>query len=306
MFLSIIIPVYNDRQGLQDTLASLLAQNLPDSEYEIIIADNGSRDGTWELSCEYQGRAPKLVRAVREAQIQSSYAARNRGIESALGEVLCFIDADMIAPPDYLRLVKERFKTSDVEYLACNVELIEDRRTLASLYNCVTGFPVERYLERGHYAPTCCLCVRREVFDQIGFFDERLESGGDMEFGQRAYDRGLKQEFAPEVVLKHPPRRLFRSLLNKERRIGRGHAQLSYLHPERYSLFRELYLGTTRYFHPVNPLKLRKQCKQRGLAVDPKTLAALSVYHIPLTWAGALSYLQEAKKLRRQRALQDE
>lgn len=298
MFISIIIPVFNDRQGLKDTLDSLLSQRPSRQDFEIIVADNGSSDGTWELALEAAARSPELVKAVREAEVQSSYAARNLGIQVSGGDILCFIDADMIAPADYVEKVRARFEETDVDYLACHVELLEDSSTLASLYNCATGFPIQRYLERGRYAPTCCVCARRQVIEELGAFDERLESSGDMEFGQRVYDAGYKQVFAPEIVLSHPPRRRFRSLLNKQRRIGRGHAQLSYYHRDRYSLFRELYLGTTRYFHPVNPLKLRAQCEERGLHLDSKTLAALSFYHIPLTWAGALSYLREASRLR--------
>lgn len=297
--ISVIIPVYNDREGLDDTLHSLCEQKSGSPPFEVIVADNGSRDGTWELAQQWQGNEPSRFRAIQEREIQSSYAARNRGLGLARGEIIAFLDADMKAPRDYIEKTAARFRDTDVDYLACAVEIPPSKESLSSLYNSLTGFPVERYLQRGRYAPTCCLCVRRKVFDKIGLFDQRVESGGDMEFGQRVFDAGLNQAFAPEILLTHPPRRRFRSLLNKERRIARGHAQLSFYYPDRYSLFRKLYLGSTKYFFPANPARLLKNSQARKVDLDLPTLAALSVVHLPLSWAGFHSYLEEARRLRR-------
>ena len=297
-FNSVIIPVFNDPDGLRDTVDSLIAQDLSRDAYEIIIVDNGSTDETWSVANRFAEEHGPLVSAVRESDIQGSYAARNRGIEVARGEVLCFLDADMIAPGDYLRRVNKRFAESDVDYLACAVELKATSDSASSIYNCVTGFPIARYLERGHYAPTCCLCVRRRCINDLGPFDARLESGGDMEFGQRVYDAGLKQQFAPAIVLLHPARSSFQALLSKQCRIARGHAQLSYYYPERYALFLELYVRTTRYFAPANPVRLHARCQELEFDVGLFLPGLLGVFHIPLAWAGLAAYLREARRLR--------
>ncbi len=298
MKLSVIIPVFNDADGLSDTVDSLLAQDSPASGYEIIIADNGSTDETWRRAQKYADSHAQIV-AVRENSIQGSYAARNRGIEAAGGAILCFVDADMTVPADYIDAVGAKFSDEELDYLACDVEITLAHSSLSATYNCLTGFPIERYLEKDHYAPTCCLCVRRSCVEKFGAFDDRLESGGDMEFGQRLFDNGVCQDFAPNIQLKHPARFTFDSLLSKQRRIGRGHAQLSHYFPGRYSLFLKLYVKTTRYFLPDNPFKLAAKLKQRDLDCSAFGIAGMAIFQIPLAWAGLFAYLDESQALRR-------
>ena len=294
--ISVIIPVYNDAPGLTDTVETLLAADMAPGD-EIIIVDNGSDDDTYRVACDLADAHPEQVTTRKEDAIQGSYAARNRGIEAAHGAILAFIDADMTAPGDYFSSVRARFEDGDVDYLACDVRIVVGEPTPAGYYNGLTGFPIRAYLQRGRYAPTCCLCIRRDCIDRIGTFDDRLESGGDMEFGKRAYAAGLSQEFAEEITLEHPARTEFQSLLNKQRRIGRGHAQLSHHHPDRFSLLTELYLTPWKYFLPHNPLQLRSKCRQRNWDIGLAVLLTIALWRIPLAWAGLAAYLREARRL---------
>src|SRR6056297_1052461 len=116
LFLSVIIPVYNDAAGLLDTLESLNAQDVGDNSFEIIVADNGSTDGTWRKAKQYAHESQQQITVVQEKKVQSSYAARNKGIAQARGDVLCFLDADMTAPHDYIRQVARRFEQGEVDY----------------------------------------------------------------------------------------------------------------------------------------------------------------------------------------------
>ncbi len=296
---SVIIPVYNDASGLRDTVDSLLDQKSFVDGDQIIIADNGSDDDTWPTARQYAADHPQRVVAVCEDQIQSSYAARNRGLQAADGAIIGFIDADMIAPDDYLASVRRHFIGGDVDYLACNVRVTPSDDSMGSLYNCATGFPVEHYLDNGNYAPTCCLCVRRTCIDDIGSFDGRLESGGDMEFGKRAHRAGYTQKFAADITLEHPSRSSFSALLEKERRIGRGHAQISHFHADKYRLFSRLYLSPAKYFLPHNPIQFIDSCRQRDLDIGLGLVSSL-FFRIPRAWAGLASFLSEARRLRRE------
>lgn len=255
---SVIIPVYNDPEGLRDTLESLADQNFS-GEYEVLSVDNNSTDNTGELIQEFEREYPELVKGLEENEIQSSYAARNKGIKEAEGEILCFLDADMWVEENYLSDVVNYFEESpEVDYVGCSVELVSRNDTLASRYNLLSGFPVEDYIEESNFAPTCCLAVRKNVFDEVGLFDDRLVSGGDMEFGERVKQAGLNQQFVEEITLYHPTRDSLWSLLKKSFRVGKGHGQIDVYRPE---LSDRSFLHPANFL-PMNPFKLREYFSQ--------------------------------------------
>ncbi|MFA9516097.1 glycosyltransferase family 2 protein [Halopenitus sp. H-Gu1] len=227
----ILVPVYNDPNGVADTISSITEQN--QSTKNTIVIDNGSTDNTRDIIREYMGQYDHITLLV-EDEIQGSYAARNKGIEHAEGDIIAFLDADETVDEDWLETALEAMDDQDADYLGCNVELTLLEDTLVGRYNARTGFPVEQYLEEQHYAPTCALLVRREVFDDVGTFDSRLISGGDKEFGERVYEAGYDQGYAENAVVKHPARTSFEALAKKNFRVGRGFCQKQRYYPKRY------------------------------------------------------------------------
>lgn len=226
---SIVIPVYNDPDGIRITLKSLLTQT---TNHEIVVVDNDSTNRTPKIVRSYEDDHLTLV---HEAEIQSSYAARNTGIRNTDAEFLAFVDADMTVSESWLEEALDTLHATDADYLACDVELtLPDGPSLAARYDRHTGFPVEQYLERQRFAPTCCLFVRRAVFEDVGLFDPRLVSGGDKEFGNRVHDAGYETAFADAATMYHPTRNSLRSLITKDVRVGRGLAQLQRFYPDRY------------------------------------------------------------------------
>ncbi|TGC08021.1 glycosyltransferase [Methanolobus halotolerans] len=234
LFISVITPVYNDPEGLADTLQSLVKQDYPQDSFEIIVADNGSIDETLDVAKRFLQEYPKLMEIVIESEIQSSYAARNKGIKAAKGEIIAFIDADMSVEKDWLTKVSSSIDRYDAYYLSCKVDLFSESNSLSASYNKLSGFPIEEYINNRHFAPTCCLIVRKKVFDDIGFFDSNLISSGDYEFGNRVYNSGYKLHYDSDIVMKHPARTSYKQLMKKSFRIGRGFYQLSYYYPDIY------------------------------------------------------------------------
>jgi glycosyltransferase involved in cell wall biosynthesis len=229
---TIIVPVYNDTTGIRRTLESILTDNDVNVE-QVTVVDNKSTDSTKQAAEEMldkHGSASVLT----ENTIQGSYAARNKGIQHADGNVLAFLDADETVERGWLEAALEAMETQDVDYLGSHVELMLPENTLVGRYNARTGFPVKRYLEEEHYAPTCALLVRREVFEDVGLFDARLISGGDREFGERVHDAGYDQGYAEDAIVYHPARTRFRSLAKKNFRVGRGFCQKQRYYPGRF------------------------------------------------------------------------
>ena len=231
---SVICPVYNDPEGLRMTLKSLVEQTYPEGAYEVIVVDNDSTDETPAVARSVAADHPGLVRFERETAIQSSYAARNRGIRAASGELFAFIDADVVAAADWLETGVHAMEVRGVQYAGCQVDVPCGEPTFAGRYNAHTGFPVERYVEEGSFAPTCALFVAREVVEDVGTFDDGLVSGGDVEFGRRVAASGRDIHYLPEARVEHPARTSLRSLLGKYVRVGRGDEQRRHRYPDRF------------------------------------------------------------------------
>lgn len=254
--ISVIIPVYNDPEGVRATLESLLSQR-ETPPYEVAVVDNDSTDNTKEVISEFETQHPDIVRYLSETDVQSSYAARNTGIKHTSGDVVVFIDADMTVRETWITDIYEAFHDSDVDYLGYNVKMYVPRGedTLWAEYDVAMGLPVGHYLRNKNFAPTCALAVRREVFDIVGCFDENLVSGGDKEFGGRVHDAELSMEYESDIVVCHPARTTFRSHTKKAARIGKGQAQLW----KHYRLATSP-LSPVRFLPPsISRIKKRKQ-----------------------------------------------
>ncbi len=228
---SFIVPVYNDPNGISQTLDSLVKQSY--SSTKILVVDNGSTDETPNVIRDYT-RDNDNVHLLIEDGIQGSYAARNKGIQQTDSAVIAFLDADEIVDENWLKTALEAMNKQESDYVGCNVKLTLPEDTIVGRYNARTGFPVKEYLEAEHYAPTCALLVRREVFEDVGFFDARLISGGDREFGERVHEAGYIQGYAEDATVYHPARSSFKSLAKKNFRVGRGFCQKQRYYPERY------------------------------------------------------------------------
>jgi glycosyltransferase AglI len=226
-FISVIIPVFRDANGLRETLASLNQQSLHESRYEIIVVNDGG-DIAVDNVCEDFN-----VKTLGIDPRRGSYFARNRAIEESIGEFLAFLDADISVPSDWLICGLKALENAD--YVGGTVIIDKNKiSSPADHYEYITGFPGTLYMDREHFAVTANLFVRRTVFETLGGFDERLFSGGDNEFGKRVYTSSKYiQKYDASIAVIHPPRG-FSSLVNKKVRTLKGVKLLNVLYPDRY------------------------------------------------------------------------
>ena len=280
-FVSVIVPVYNDPGGISETLDSLIDQTYPRTRYEIIVVDNGSTDETPGVIQERQRQHPHLLRTFVESAIQSSYAARNRGIRNARGDILAFVDADMWVEKDWLHRVVDEMRSDGIDYLGCNVEIRLKEVSPVALYVQSFAFPVQSYLRDGHFAPTCCLVVKKSLFDIVGLFDDRMISSGDVEFGKRVYDCGIPQHFAQDIVMYHPARALLTSWAKKQFRVGRGWRQGYRYYPDKFGSLRRGILNPRSYL-PLRPAAFSRLMRSRRQDKEVNASTMLLFYF--LTW----------------------
>ncbi|MDL0135132.1 glycosyltransferase [Halobacterium salinarum] len=265
--ISVIIPVFNDPEGIRDTLQSLIDQS-GSPNYEIIVVDNDSTDSTPDVIAEFEEKYPSLVFGYSETDIQSSYAARNTGIDRASGEILAFIDADVTVENMWVANICKKFQSSNVDYLGCNVDIYipDGEDTIWARYDAAMGLPVEHYLETKQFAPTCALAIRREIIEEVGEFDQTLISGGDKEFGTRVHHKGFSMEYAADIVIQHPARTTLDAHLKKAVRIGEGQVQLW----DRYDLAT----------HPFSLLRLLPPSPRRVKARTQSTQTPIRIYFL--------------------------
>lgn len=289
---SVIVPVYNDPAGLERTLSALVAQTFED--YEVLVVDNGSTDDTPAVGANYESAHPCVTLLVEDG-IQGSYAARNRGLERARGDVLAFVDADMTVQDDWLSSALRAMDQREAAYMGCRVEIVAERETAVARYNRLSGFPVESYIHEHHYAPTCCLLVRRAVIEDVGPFDETLVSGGDAEFGQRVHGAGYSIEYAPEVVMYHPARDSPRAFAKKYVRVGRG------IHQRRPGdrAPRERAEAFVRRCLPPNPIGFRSRMRASQAAISRSDLLVFYALDTLRKYSKTAGYLLEAAEARR-------
>ncbi len=221
--ISVIIPVYQDLNGLKDTLISLHSQTLDQRFYEVIVVNDGGNVEITKLCKEFG------IELVEVKPNRGSYYARNRGIEISKGEYLAFVDADIIVPEYWLENGVAALRNFD--YVAGDIKIDKNKvKTVTNLFNYLYSFQVTQYIRKFHYGPTANLFVRKKVFIAAGGFDERLRSSGDWEFGDRVYRYfGFKQSFSKDITIIHPPRN-YPELIKKFKRIRQGHRQLEQLY----------------------------------------------------------------------------
>jgi glycosyltransferase involved in cell wall biosynthesis len=233
-FVSVIIPVLNDEQGISDTLDSVSKQDYPRDRWEVIVVDNNSTDNTTLVARSFADILPCLK--IEKEIEKSSYAARNRGIQVSKGAILAFIDTDMTVNRDWIRKGATDLMEKEIDYLGCRVEIYTKKRkpNTWEVYHQRTGFPIKVYMEKDGFAGAGCIFVRKAVFEEIGLFDDRLKSNGDREFGNRVRDAGFRMYYSHDNVMWHPARSSLFSLYKKIVRTSTGWFNLHLLYPDRY------------------------------------------------------------------------
>lgn len=213
---TIIVPVYNDQGHIGQLIESLLKQDYSHELLEIIIVDNNSTDRTKEIILHYP------VTLIEEKEIQSSYAARNKGIAHASGSVLAFTDSDCHPAITWIREGIDALISQSADLAGGHVEFVlSDKRTAGEMYDSITHIQVEMGIRERKGCPTANLFARARLFEEMGLFGATLTSGGDYIWTNKAIRNGHLLVFAPGAIVKHPARGL-RALFKKRWRTGGG------------------------------------------------------------------------------------
>ncbi len=220
-FVSVIIPVFNDADRLFQCLKALEKQTYPCDRHEIIVVDNASDHDIKGMSKTFEN-----VTFTYESRT-GSYAARNRGIALAKGDVIAFTDADCIPDMHWIEKgVEALLNTANCGLVAGKIELFfknPDRPTLVEMYDHVMAFQQQKFIENLRYGATANVFTYKSVLQAVGGFNENLKSNGDREWGQRVYQAGYAQVYGEDSRVAHPARRTLSELYKRTIRITGGH-----------------------------------------------------------------------------------
>ena len=205
---AVIVPVHNGEATIRTCLDALLAQDWPREVLELIVVDNRSTDATQAVVAQYP------VRLVEERDVQSSYAARNRGVAESHAELLAFTDADCVPAPGWVRALASAFEDHGVGLVAGPIEAWRVER-LVERYQAVRALRAERTVRHPvlPFAQTANAACPRVVFNAVGGFDAACTFGGDLDFCWRVQrSTGLRLAYEPAALVRHRHRTTWRGL----------------------------------------------------------------------------------------------
>ena len=167
---SIILPTYNRLPMLKEAVDSVLAQDFED--FELIVVDDGSTDGTADEMKKYGGR----VRLLRHPENRGVSAARNRGILNAKGKYIAFLDSDDLWVKGKLK-IQVAFLEDNPHYPICYTDEIWIRRgkrvNPKNKHAKYSGWIFEKCLPLCIISPSSVM-MKKTLFSKVGLFDEAL------------------------------------------------------------------------------------------------------------------------------------
>jgi cellulose synthase/poly-beta-1,6-N-acetylglucosamine synthase-like glycosyltransferase len=181
---SVIVPVRNKAAVLSAALGSIVEALAGRSDAELIIVDHGSTDGSSELL-----RAIAPTARIVPLDIGTAALARNRGAAAATGVFLCFIDADVRVPADYFDRLAAVLEETGADAVGCTVTVPRLEGWIAMTWDRLHAPRSDGW--RGWLA-AANFSVRRDAFERVGGFAERLVTGEDAELCVRLTAAGVR------------------------------------------------------------------------------------------------------------------
>lgn len=200
-FFSVVIPLYNKGNYIENTLQSVLNQSY--KNFELIIINDGSTDNSLEIAQKHLSNFNNFNNfKIITQENKGLSATRNRGVIQAKGEVIAFLDADDIWHSDFLKHVHylyEKFPEASLygtDYLEKHIDknVLEPKKNINTTLRS-KSFLIEDFFEASYFQPIACqssFAVKKHVFNDITF-DEAVNYCEDIDFYIKS---NLKYKFA--------------------------------------------------------------------------------------------------------------
>lgn len=206
--LSVICPIYNEEKYIAKCIDSILAQDYPKDDLEVIFVDGMSKDRTREIVAEYIEKYP-FIRLIDNPD-RIVPPAMNIGIKASEGDIIVRLDAHAVFPQNYFSELVKNLHKLDADNVGgvCRTLPINDTpvcRSIAYVLSSSFGMGNSHFrigadsIKEVDTVPFGCF--KRELFDRVGYFDEELTRNQDDEFNGRIIKNGGKIFLLPDLVI---------------------------------------------------------------------------------------------------------
>lgn len=225
--ITIILPVLNEEKYLPHCLDSILSQDFPSSEMEVLVVDGMSIDGSRSIIHQYQSRHP-FVRLVDNPSRTAPYAM-NKGIEEAQGDVIVRMDAHAEYPSNYLSALYARLIALQADNVGCVCKTDVLHKTAKSL--AIREVLCNKLGVGNSTFRTGCSevmrvdtvpfgCFPKKTFERYGLYDVRLTRNQDIELNKRIVRKGGSVYIVPDTYCTYYARETFSELAGNNYRNG--------------------------------------------------------------------------------------
>lgn len=227
--ISVVVCTYNGARTIRDCCLGLSRLAYPN--YEVIVVDDGSTDGTAAIVRQYD------VRLI-QTENRGLSNARNTGLDAASGEIVAYIDDDAYPDPHWLTYLAATFMRSSHAGVGGPNLPPPDDGPIAECVARAPGGPVHVLVtdREAEHIPGCNMAFRRAALVEVGGFDPRFRTAGDdVDLCWRIHERGWTLGFHPGAVVWHHRRNSVRSYWRQQIGYGRAEAMLERKWPEKYN-----------------------------------------------------------------------
>jgi len=208
--LSVICPIYNEEKYIAQCIESLLQQDYPQNDTEILFVDGMSTDNTRKIIAEYIAKFP-FIKMLDNPQKIVPYAM-NVGIKASKGGIIIRLDGHVEYPTNYFSALVRNLKELDADNVGALCETLpcgSSAKELAIAETLSSSFGMgNSYFRIGcdevRKVDTVPFgCFKREVFDKVGLYDNELIRNQDDELNGRIIKNGGKIYLIPSIVTKY-------------------------------------------------------------------------------------------------------
>jgi glycosyltransferase involved in cell wall biosynthesis len=239
---SVVIISKNSARTIGECLESLARQDV--MPHEVIVVDGGSRDGTLDEVERIRNKIKCNLRVIKDSNGNRA-TSRNLGLYASTGSVLAFLDADCIAPHEWVRVIRERINSSTEDKMAVGGPYVPTTgatsfaKATYHLLGVTTRWATAQFMRRedpSRYVRNLLggnVGLAKQSLISVKGFDKRLDWCEDVDFSRRISASGLKLAFVPELYVYHywPGWRGLLSLARVAYQYGKGRVVASRVNP---------------------------------------------------------------------------